>query len=178
MDTINTIVKETDQILKPVFNKYVLAILLVLFGLYAPLCLPQPCDNTKTYLQHPIAQSVALALTVYTLTQNTLVSAGVAGAFFGVSYLARGRKLETFQGPKTMIYPGCMNITVFDLLDSFGNDKDALLLAMLKTKIPADVKLTDDFSPLIATYLMSFGYKIKSPCQPPGAGMNPKMTSF
>jgi len=83
--------------------------------------------------------------------------------------LSTGRGVfENFEGPTTAIYPGCMNIKVYDLLESFKNDKTALMNAMLVARVPGDIKVTDYYAPLIATYLLNKGFALKSPCTPPG----------
>jgi len=79
---------------------------------------------------------------------------------------------ENFEGPQTAIYPGCLNMTVFDLLESFNNDKEALMNAMLVSKVPGDVAINDYYAPLISTYLLNQGFVLKSPCTPPGVNDN------
>lgn len=178
MDKINwaSIKSNTEKILNPVFNQYVAAVFVVLFILYSPVIVPQPCENSKAYLQHPLSLYLVSTSAAYIASNNLALSMTLGGALSLIYYVKKNRILEQFQGPKTMIYPGCMNITVFDLLESFGNDKAGLLSAMNNVRVPSDLELSDDTAPLIGTYLMSFGYKIKAPCEP--AGANQKISSW
>lgn len=154
---------------RPLFHRNVLATLLVFLTLYGRAFLPQPCATTRRRLRHPVVQFVLFWIVLYAVTRSPAVALASAGSLAALSYFLGDGSLEFFQGPKTMIHPGCTNTTVFDLLESFGNDKEGLLAAMVRSRVPADVKLNDDYAPLIATYLMYFGYKIKSPCEPHGA---------
>ena len=79
---------------------------------------------------------------------------------------------ENFEGPQTAIFPGCLNMTVFDLLESFNNDKEALMNAMMVSRVPGDVAINDYYAPLISTYLLNQGFVLKSPCKPPGVDEN------
>ena len=55
-------------------------------------------------------------------------------------------------------------MTAQDLLDSFDNDKEQLLNAMVVSRIPQDVRVNDYYAPMIATYLLNYGFALKSPC--------------
>jgi hypothetical protein len=55
-----------------------------------------------------------------------------------------------------------LNITVCDLLESFKNDKVALIDAMLVSRVPGNITITDCNAPLIATYLIDNGFAIEN----------------
>ena len=166
MDTLNTVNDQVNRVLQPIFQRDILAILFLLITLYGTSVLPQPCDTTIGYMQHPVIRFVFIGLAAYTGSRNTTLSLFLASAISLALIVWDKTRPETFQGPKTMIYPGCLNTTMADLLGSFDGNKDSLVEAMMRSRVPADIKLTDDFAPLIGTYLMSFGYKVKAPCAP------------
>ena len=166
MDTLKAVNNQVNRTLRPIFQRDILAILFLLVTLYGTNMLPQPCDSSIGYMQHPIVRFVFIGLAAYTGSRDTNMSILLASAITLGLVIWDKKKSETFQVPKTMIYPGCLNTTMDDLLQSFNGSKDALVEAMMRSRVPADVKLEDDHAPLIGTYLMSFGYKIKAPCEP------------
>lgn len=130
-------------------------------------------DSTKKLFTNVYVRLAVCFLIVWTGNRDPVVAIAVAVAFVAVMNVVNKKgPFETFEGPQTAIYPGCMNITVYDLLESFKNDKDALLMAMMQARVPGDVKVNDEYAPLIATYLLSHGFILKSPCTPPGVGQN------
>lgn len=115
-----------------------------------------------------------MALILWTGNQDPATSLTVALLFVMVLNVVnkkplfeRFRVLERFDGPKTSIFPNCLNFTVYDLLESFKNDKNALLQAMLASRVPQNLKVVDENAPLIATYLINYGFRLKQPCGPP-----------
>ena len=160
--------KYASQVLDPVLgNKSVrmtLAFLIVLYGsLLSPNLSPQSTEFLSTNV--PI-RIFLLVVTLFIGTKYPTIA--VAVAFVFLMYLEQ-RKVEKFEGPNTMIYPGCMKMTAKDLLESFDNEKDKLLMAMEQSKIPVNIQVSDYFAPLIATYLLNRGYKLKAPCEWPPA---------
>lgn len=112
---------------------------------------------------------VFCALIVYMARQDPKLAIVVSVTFcILLNLINKKGPFENFEGPQTAIYPGCLNITVYDLLESFNNDRESLLNAMLVSKVPGDVTVTDYYAPLIATYLLAQGFVLKAPCRPPG----------
>ena len=143
-----------------------LSLALVLYGGLAKPLLPA---STNWLFGNFYFRLAVCFLIVWTGNKDPVVAIAVSVAFLAVLNVANNKgPFEAFEGPSTAIYPGCMNLTLYDLLESFQNDKDALMSAMLNARIPADVKINDYYAPLIGTYLMNRGFVLKSPCTPPG----------
>lgn len=143
---------------------------LVLYGSLARPVLP---DVTTALFNNVFVRIAVCFLVVWTGNHDPAVAIAVAVAFIAIINVANNKgPFETFEGPQTAVYPGCMNLTQYDLLASFKNDKEALMTAMQQSRVPGDVKLNDEYAPLIGTYLLSRGFVLKSPCTPPGVGQN------
>lgn len=171
-DIYNTINDTVNPLLSILDNEYVRPVLILLLVLYGGLAKPL-MPNKFWIIDNIYFRAVGLSLIAWVATHDPFVAVAAAVFLIGVTNTLQGKSLfETFQGPATAIYPGCMNITVFDLLESFNNDKEALLNAMVVSRVPGDIKVTDYYSPLIATYLLNHGFNLKSPCKPPGATQN------
>jgi hypothetical protein len=94
--------------------------------------------------------------------------------------------------PKTMIYPGCHDITMDDLYKAFEGDqlkmqsavqytfkqlmtktksensKDLLIKIAYAAGLPYNLSFDKpETAPYIATLLVNYGYNIKGDCQPP-----------
>ena len=155
-------------------GRWLLVLCIVLYGhLAAPFYPPK-----FMYLIDNIYFRVfIISLIAWTASNDPTLSLAITLVLFAFmsqinKYNNEHATLEKFEGPNTAIYPGCMNITVQDLLDSFSGNKDALLTAMLNSRIPLDVKLSDYYAPIIATYLLNYGFVLKSPCSPPTVNQN------
>lgn len=159
-----------DPILNTPLARVALSLLIILYGALAAPILP---DQIKSYMDNAIVRLLFFALIIWTGNHDPVLAIMTALGFIVTINVASSKKpfdftWEKFEGPATAIYPGCMNITVFDLLESFKNDKEALMNAMMVSKVPADIKITDYYAPLIATYLLNKGFTLKAPCTPPG----------
>ena len=141
--------------------------------LYGSLAKPLLPEVTSQLFSNVYVRLAVCFLIVWTGNHDPAVAIAVAVAFIAVINVAnKNGPFEMFEGPQTAIYPGCTNITVYDLLESFKNDTDALRTAMLQSRVPGDVKLTDEYAPLIGTYLLSRGFVLKTPCSPPTVDQN------
>lgn len=166
---IEPVVTPVVEVLSNPITNSLLALILVVYG---GLVAPKLPNQIFSYIDNVFFKIVFLSLIVWTGTHNPVISIAIATAFIAVLNVANDKKpFENFEagleGPDTAIYPGCANFTVADLIESFDNDQDALLQAMLTARVPGDVKITDYYAPLIATYLLYYGHKLKSPCSPP-----------
>jgi hypothetical protein len=170
MDLVDNFNQTTNQLLDPVQNDPILhGVLLIFLVVYGTLAAPRFPRAWRAYFDNIYVRVTMLSLLVWIASKDPVSSIVAAVVFIAVLNLASGKPMfERFTGPRTAIYPGCTNFTVFDLLESFKNDKGALLNAMLASRVPGDVKLTDEYAPLIATYLLNRGFHLKSPCTPPG----------
>lgn len=169
-NSFNNVVNSNVSLLEKPEVRAALTLALVLYGNLARPVLP---DATAKLFGNVYVRLIVCFLIVWTGNRDPLVSLAVAVSFIAIINVINDKQpFETFEGPQTAIMPGCMNITVYDLLESFKNDKDALFTAMQQARVPGDIKLNDEYAPLIATYLLSRGFILKSPCTPPGVGQS------
>ena len=164
----NTVNNVLDPLNDPNIRSAVMLFLVLYGGLAAPALPP----SWKGKFDNIFFRFGMLAMILWTGSRDPGVAIVAAVVFIVVLNIAGGKgafeRFETFEGPATAIYPGCMNMKVYDLLESFKNNKDALLSAMQVARVPGDVKVTDLYAPLISTYLMNKGFTLKAPCSPPG----------
>ena len=140
---------------------------IIFYGAHFASVLPK---TWLTYLNNVYVRILVISIILWLNHIDPVLSLVLALIFVSVINLANNKGiLESFtwEGPQTSIYPGCVNMTISDILESFGNDKDKLSQAIVMSKIPADVELTDYYAPIIATYLLYAGFNLKSPCTPP-----------
>lgn len=161
-----------NNVLDPLMDPNIRSVLLLFLMLYGGLAAPSLPPTWKRSFDSIYFRVIMLALIIWITNRDPAIGIAAAIVFIVVLNVAGGKgvfeRFENFEGPTTAIYPGCLNMTVYDLLESFKNDKAALFNAMLVARVPGDVKLTDYYSPLIATYLLNKGFTLKSPCTPPG----------
>lgn len=178
---IMQVVKETNVLIAPVTepvievlsNSAVKSVVALLFILYGTLVGPTLPSEWLFLFDNIFFRIIFLSLIVWTGNKDPLLSIAIATTFIVLMNIANKKGLfEKFEGPETSVYPGCINLKVADLLESFDNNQDDLLNAMLLSRIPGDVKLNDYYAPIIGTYLMGYGYKIKAPCAPPTVDQN------
>lgn len=135
--------------------------------LYAAHIAPILPSRWLSILNNVYVRLILLALIVWTSTSNPALALAVSLIVVSAINLANHKGiLESFswEGPLTSIYPGCLNLTVADLVESFGGKQTDLIRAMKMSKIPDDVELTEYYAPIIGTYLIYSGYNIKQPC--------------
>jgi hypothetical protein len=164
--SINTQVSSTA---KRFASPAVLALLQVLIISYAGYVAPNLPPAASQWLAHPAAKVALLSLILWSGNKDPATSIAVAVAFLSVMHYLGARDIhEAFEGPHTAIIPGCLNYTLYDLLDSFDSDPDKLYQAMVVAKVPGNVQVSEEMAGLIATYLINAGYKLKAgPCGPP-----------
>lgn len=161
-DTVN-------KVMDPLNDPNIRPIILLFLAVYGGLAAPSLSPEIRSKFDNIGFRVIMLAFLVWIASRDPGVAVAAATVFIVVMNLAGGKgAFERFEGPSTAIYPGCMNIKVYDLLESFKNDKEALMSAMLVSRVPGDIKITDYYAPLIATYLLNKGFVLKSPCVPPG----------
>lgn len=158
-----------NNVLNPLQDPNLRGALLIFLMLYGGLAAPSLPKTWKAKFDNIYFRVIMLALIVWITNKDPAVGIVSAIVFIVILNLASGKEVfENFEGPVTAIYPGCMNMTVYDLLESFKNDKNALYNAMMVARVPGDIKVTDYYAPLIATYLLNKGFTLKAPCSPPG----------
>ena len=166
----NDLNKQLSANAKTYATPAVLALLQVMLVSYAGLVAPKLPEEVSTWTAHPASKVVILTLILWTANKDPGTSLAIAMAFLTILHLvgARDASLESFEGPKTAILPGCMNFTVYDLLESFNNSSDDLYKAMVMAKVPGNVPVSDEYAGLIATYLINNGVSLRpGPCIAP-----------
>lgn len=105
---------------------------------------------------------------LYMATGKLYMSIAGTLVLLGLFYWARSA-LEAFQlvSPESNVYPGCSKITLDDLVALFDGNKEQLAKAMYASGVPLNLKLNNNDAPLIATYLINFGYSVNSSCSAP-----------
>ncbi len=166
---INAFNKQMNALLDPLMQPPVKSVLVLLLFLYGGLVSsPLPASVTEAIQSAPVRVAI-ISVAIYMGNKNPAVAIALAFAFLMTLHLTNTSNVESFEGPKTAIYPGCSSLNLYDLLESFNNDKDSLLNAMRVSRVPGNVTLSDDYAPLIATYLLNHGFTLKNPCKMPTA---------
>src|SRR4029078_5788566 len=151
----------------------VLVSFLLLFNIiYSAGSIP---PNIKALIVHPITRIILVFSLTYRMYGNFLHAAIATAVVIGfVTFLEKYRReiyymAEEFKiiSPVPDVYPGCVDITVKDLLLLFDGDEPKLKAAMEKFGVPYDLDLNDTNAPIIATYFINFGHKITETCNQP-----------
>lgn len=209
MDYLKTLQLKTEIGINQVLaNPYIMTVLKLSLTLYASQIAPRAPDALQkffsnvyakiflifiiVYLSEKDFQLAILIAVIFVLSMNALSGRGLFESFadYTGKYIPEGG--FTLIEPKTMIYPGCHNITMDDLYKIFEGDKSKMQSAVqysfrqlvektkskdskeLLTKIAYSAGLPYNLSfdkpetaPYIATLLVNYGYNIKGDCQPP-----------
>lgn len=138
---------------------------LVFYGAHIAPALPSELD---WLFDSVIVRIVVMTAIAYGMTRNPLMSVFIAVIFIVcINILNHKSPFEMFDGPETMIYQGCLQVTKQILIDSLGSE-EKVQEAMRLAHVPLGVKLNDYYAPLIATFLIGYGYTIKtSTCSTP-----------
>lgn len=188
-------------------NPYIMAVLKISIVLYgaqiaprAPTYLEDLFKNTFfkialifiiIYISEKDIQLAIVLAVVYVLGMNVLSGRGVFESFSNYSsdYKSSGVKLLE---PKTVIYPGCQDVTMDDLYKMFGgnqaemqkyaqysfqelmkktNGKDAkesLVKIAYAAGLPYNMSFDKpETAPYIATLLINYGIIVNDKCKPP-----------
>ena len=179
-------------------NPYVMAVVKITLALYASQLAPRLPPSVTNLFDNTFVKIIAVALIayigdvdfqlavmlaiVYVLGANILSGRGILESYANYAHaLPADDKFKLIE-PQTMVHPGCLNITMNDLLSAFDGDKLKLqttvvttikeLLAATKDKLaherlhmmaravglPYNVEFTEENAPLIATMLMYAGF--------------------
>lgn len=120
----------------------------------------------KQILINPISKVVAIFFTSYYITKDFFSSlGGTIGyllVYFSLEMIKENFELST----TTDIMPGCVNITVKDLLSSYDGEH-SLKTRMFSAGVPTNLEINDKNAPLIASYLVGYGDVFVGDCYPP-----------
>lgn len=189
-------------------NPYIMAVLKVTLALYAAQIAPSPPQYLKDFFQNTFAKVFLIALIIY-LSEKDLQLALVISIIyvFGMNYLSGRGYLESFADysseykvegsgklvePKTVLYPGCEDVTMDDLIQMFEGDhnkfknavqysfqelmlrsktknsKEMLMKLAMAAGLPYNLSFDKpETAPYIATLLVNYGFNVKDKCQPP-----------
>lgn len=195
--------KNLDKVLS---NPYVMAVLKITLALYAAQLAPKLPTGASTLFDNTFIKIIAIALISYLANKDFQLSIMLAVIFVLAANVASGRNaLESFAAidasavkgnakliePKAMIYPGCQNITMQDLIDAFDGNAIQMqnavmttykqLLLKIKDKeakdkvmtiahaigLPYNVPLNEENAPYYATILMYVGFAFDDTCKQP-----------
>lgn len=209
MDYLKTVQLKTEMGVNQVLtNPYIMAVVKVTLALYAAQIAPKAPDALQSFFSNVYAkiflifvivylsekdfQLAILISVVFVLSMNALSGRGLFETFadYTGAYVPEGG--FTLIEPKTMIYPGCNNITMDDLYKAFEGDslkmqhavqysfkqlmaksksensKDLLIKVAYAAGLPYNLSFSKpETAPYIATLLVNYGYNIKDDCQPP-----------
>lgn len=128
-------------------------------GAFAP---PLPA-KVKQIITSPIPQFILMFLVLYIAFGIRNLKHALAGTIIiivGVKVLNYYFGNEGFDWENPNIFPGCLNITWQDILQSYGGDKEALRRALFNT-----VNTNYTSAPEAATQLINKGHFINDTCK-------------
>ena len=203
---MENITKVPEQILQ---NPFIMAFAKIFLIVYSVQFAPKLSPQIQSFFDNVFVKIAGIALIVWLMNKDYQLAILVAIAFVLSINLINGRGvLENYTNeyadynqtpvnsgmtllePHLDISPGCMNVTMSDLLSKFSNSQLALqntvsgsykrLNQMLtgdalsnltivarSIGLPYDIQFTDENAPLIASMLLLDGYQISASCQNP-----------
>ena len=153
-------------------NETSLAVIRLVLVLYASLAAPKLPYSVLKLLDNSLFRMAVLFMVVWTANKDPTTSLLIAVSLVVTMNTLAGRKpFETFLiENNTNVIPGCMGLTLTDLRSSFGGDQMALEQALHNSGTPKNIEVNDYNAPLLASYLVNYGYNINTPCSSPGNG--------
>ena len=196
-----------NKLAYPLSNPYIMAVLKISLALYGAQIAPKSpkyiedlFKNTFVkillifmiiYLSERDFQLAILLAVIYVLGMNVVSGRGIFESFSNYSSEYKGSGAKMLE-PKTMLYPGCSDVTMDDLVKMFEGDRSKMqnavqysfqeLLLKSKTKnskelvmklayaagLPYNLSFDKpETAPYIATLLVNYGFEINDKCQPP-----------
>jgi hypothetical protein len=208
MDTAKVYLHKMENSMNMVLqNVYLMTILKVTLILYASKIAPKLPGSLDTLITGNTFVKVFLLTAIAFMASHDLQLALIMSVIFVISMNAlSGRSLfESFSNynknyvsntsakllvPKTMIYPGCTDITENDLFKVFagdnlklqktvqmsltnllstatGDDQAKLMTIARMIGLPYNLEVNDENAPYIATLLVGYGMTVNDKCLPP-----------
>lgn len=196
------------QIFEPMFqNPWVMAIVKITILMYASQVAPKLPTFVEGLLKNTFVKIIALALIIFAAQADLQLAVLLAIAYVLTVNVMSGRKiLESFSDystdyvsygdqklvePKSILYPGCENVKLADLVAAFDGKKEELTKNVMYTYkellekykdtetaakikrlaraagLPNNIELNDANAPHVATLLMYYGFQINDTCKPP-----------
>jgi small basic protein len=191
----------------PLSNPYIMAVLKITLALYGAQIAPKAPKYLEDMFKNTFVKLILIALIIYLSEKDIQLAVLLSIIYvFGMNVLSGRGPLESFADfsseykasdskliePKTMLYPGCENITMDDLYKMFEGDHKKFANAvqysfqelMLRSKTKDNKELLmkiayaaglpynlsfdkPETAPYIATLLVNYGYRVSDTCQPP-----------
>lgn len=196
------------QLSYPLSNPYVMAVIKITLALYGAQIAPKAPGYLQDLLKNTFVKLILIALIIYLSERDLQLSILIAVIYvLGMNILSGRGFLESFSNysseykitgnskllePKTVLYPGCENITMDDLIKLFDGDrskfsnavqysfqelmvrtkskdsKEALMKIAYAAGLPYNMSFDrPETAPFIATLLVNYGFNVKDKCQPP-----------
>lgn len=208
MDQLNVLSKNVEEYTETVMsNPYAMAVLKISLILYAARIAPNPPTYLQDLFKNVFFKIAAIALIlyfvevdfqlaiilaiIYVLGMNVLSGRGIFESFAEFKNKAEVKSDYTLITPKSMIYPGCVDVKVADLLAMFEGDRAELqqaaqlsfqqLMHAAKDKptqeqleriaratgLPYNVEINDENAPYVATLFVNYNATVNDSCRPP-----------
>jgi len=137
--------------------------------LYASMAAPRLPMQMAALFDNVFFKMAVLFLIVWFASKDPAMSILLAVGFVVSANHLSGRKLlEAFNiEQNTNVFPDCLGIKMNDLLQMFDGDESALKMALRNAHAPLSIEFNDDRAPLLATYLINYGYDLSDMCQLP-----------
>ena len=154
------------NVVKFIERPAVASVLKIVIILYASLIAPDLPASLSWMFDNIIARVFFIFLIALTANKDPGLSIVIALAFvMSINFLKGKGLLEMFRiDQDTNISPDCFGVTMQDILNVFGGNQEAMYQAMRNAVVPYNVPVTDEFAPLIATYLINKGYDLGLVC--------------
>ena len=161
--------KTVNQALAPLDNPIAKNVLRVLFFLYAAMAAPRLPPILGNLFDYALFRIAMIFLIVWTSTKDPTLSMMIAIGIVAVMNILSGRMaFETFLPEQnTNTRPSCLGVTLQQILDAFNGDEDVMKQAMYNAGVPNNIEMNDTNAPLLATYLLNYGYNITDDCSAP-----------
>lgn len=158
--------KQMNSALSFLDNSAVSNTLRLLFFLYAGMVAPSLPPQASALFGNPLFRLAVLFLIVWIHSKDPTLSLLIAiGLVISFNALSGRNLLEFFRiEQNTNVYPGCLGLTMADILSVFDNDQNALNQALFNSGLPRNIPLNDEFAPLIATTLINHGFDLGEIC--------------
>lgn len=174
MDRFDALV---SPILTPLTRPPVSLVVTLLIAMYAGQVRPQLLPPLQDLLAKGWFRVLVLYLIVWTASRDPTLSLVLSFGLMAALNAMNGKPLfEMFTGDyaKTAVMPGCLNVTMFDLLAAFKNSKETLVNAMIRANVPENLTISDANAPLIAAYLVgAHEIQITPTCGPNATAYTP-----
>jgi hypothetical protein len=168
MDGFNSLINNNLKTLKS--NTILKSVFTLSLVLYAGFAAPSLPNQVLVLFENPFFRIIILALVMWNINDDPAMSIMIAMVFVMVVNTLSGRKLlEKFEllESTTNILPGCLPMTMTNILDAFEGSSVNLKQAMVHAGVPYNLKLDDSNAPIISTYLINHGYTLSDTCQLP-----------